>query len=127
MFCSVCGQALTDTTGAFCPKCGAAKGTQQNSSFNQGNPQYGAYPGPQAGKGKAIASLILGIAAMTIPVPVLDIILGVVGIILAVSSKNDGFTGGVRVGGFVCSIIGTIWATIYTIVILSGVAMFAMW
>jgi hypothetical protein len=71
--------------------------------------------GPIPGRGKAIASLILGIIAMTVPIPVLDIIAGVIGLVLALQSKSEGFTGGVRTAGFVCSIIGTIWAIIYTI------------
>ena len=123
MFCTNCGLAFADTMGAFCPKCGAARGAQQISSPNHENPQSAGVPTSQPGKGKAIASLVLGIGAMTIPVPVLDIIIGIVGLILALSSKSDGYKGGLRIAGFVCSILGIIFATIYTIVVLAGVAL----
>lgn len=109
MHCSSCGHSLMDTKEAFCPKCGAARSTQ-----------HGSHQASQEGKGKAIASLILGIGAMTIPIPVLDIILGIVGIVLAVVAKNDGYRGGLQTAGLVCSIIGTVIATIYTITVLSG-------
>ena len=121
-----CGHAFTDSIDVFCSKCGVARGVQQNSSLNQGNQQYVASPISQPGKGKAIASFVLGLGAMTIPIPVLDIIIGVVGLILAISSKNDGYIGGIRTAGFVCSILGIIWATIFTVTILSGAMTFLM-
>ena len=65
-------------------------------------------------------ALVLGLLAMTIPVPVIDIILGVVGLVLASSSKNDGYVGGVRTAAFVICIIGTVIAVFYTIGVLSG-------
>ena len=81
------------------------------------------------GKGKAIASLVLGICAMLIPIPFLDVILGVVGIVLAVMAKKEGYTGGMATAGLVCSIIGTVFAVVFTLS--CGLAMcavpFMMW
>ena len=110
MFCSKCGHNLANSSGNFCPECGTPKVSQQ-TNFEQGE---------QPGKGKAVASLILGITAMVLPIPVLDLIIGIAGIILAISSKNDGYVGGMRTAGFVCSIIGTIFAAIFTYTVLIG-------
>ena len=86
-----------------------------------GYPGYGGYPpASQPGRTKAIVALVLGILAMTIPIPVIDVILGVVGLVLADSSKRDGFTGGLRSAAFVMSVIGTIVAALYTISVLTG-------
>jgi len=132
MFCNGCGQNLTNDPGSNCPNCGAVKPVQQGPDVGQGyqqqNPQghyphapqpHSPYPygGPvhHPGKGKAIASLVLGICAMVIPIPILDVIMGILGLVFASMSKNEGFNGGIRTGGLVCSIIGTVWAAIFTI------------
>jgi len=138
MFCNGCGHNLAHVEGASCPNCGAIKPAQaqQGSDSNQGYapqqghgapgypqpptsypPPYGGAPAPgyQPGKGKAIASLVLGICAIVVPIPILDIIMGVLGLVLASMSKNEGFNGGIRTGGLVCSIIGTVFAVIFTI------------
>ena len=66
----------------------------------------------QAGKGQAIAALVLGIIGVVIwftgTFAFLSVILGVVGIILASMSKKKGFVGGVRTAGFVLSLISLI-------------------
>ena len=76
--------------------------------------------GNQAGKGPAIASLVLGIVAIVFCVfggwlfwgSVIAVICGIVGIICANVSKNAGFEGGLRTGGLVCSIIGLVGGAI---------------
>jgi len=78
-------------------------------------------------KNKSIAALILGIAAIVLPVPILDLAAGIVGIVLSVQSKNDGFTGGLRIAGFVLSIIGTIAAASYTLDWLTGGRIYGGW
>jgi hypothetical protein len=85
-------------------------------------PEEGYYP--QAGKGKAIASLVLGICSIVFCwFPVLGLIVGVVGLILAASSKREGYLGGMRTGGLVCSIIGTVFSALYTACVIAGLAM----
>jgi len=78
-------------------------------------PPPGAFAPPQKSyKGVAVASLVLGIVALTVPVPVLDIIAGIVGIILAaVAMKNK--AGGMAIAGLVVSILGTFAAISFTI------------
>ena len=88
----------------------------QPGTFDQGRP-----PAPQPKKGLAIASLVLGILAMTIPVPILDIIFGVIGIVLGRIAQKSG-VGGLATGGFVVSIIGTVVATGYTILVMGLLA-----
>ena len=70
---------------------------------------------PRPGRGAAIASLVCGIVAMTLPVPFLDIVAGIIGLVMFSKAKKQGFKGGLLTAGLVCSIIGTVWATIFTI------------
>lgn len=64
------------------------------------------------GKGAATASLVLGIVAVACWFfgwgAIISIACGIVGIVLASSSKKAGFTGGIRTAGFVLSLIGLI-------------------
>ncbi|MCL2563826.1 MAG: hypothetical protein FWE08_07315 [Oscillospiraceae bacterium] len=76
-------------------------------------PGGGAVP-PNNYKGMAIASLVLGIVALVVPIPVLDVIAGVVGLFLAgISMKHK--AGGLAVAGLVLSILGTIAAIQFTL------------
>lgn len=64
------------------------------------------------GKGAAIASMVLGIIAVVFWFfgwgAIVSIVCGIVGLILASSSKKAGFSGGIRTAGLVCSIIGLV-------------------
>ena len=73
-------------------------------------------PVQQPKNGLAIAALVCGLFAMFIPIPVLDMVAGIVGIVLAVQARKSG-VGGLAIAGLVVSIIGTIWATIFTITV----------
>ncbi|MDR3012367.1 MAG: hypothetical protein LBU70_04070 [Chitinispirillales bacterium] len=70
------------------------------------------------GKSTALASLIFGIVAMIFPIPVLDIIFGITGIVLSCNAKKQGYNDTLQIASLVCSIIGTVMAITYTIVIL---------
>ena len=72
---------------------------------------------PQPNTAFAGIALALGIAAMIIPIPVLDVIAGVVGIVLAAQARKTG-VGGLAIAGLVVSIIGTVIAFFYTIGVL---------
>jgi hypothetical protein len=87
-------------------------------------PQQPSYAGQVPGKGKAIASLVLGIIAIVLPIPILCVIAGIIGIVLASLAKKEGFTGGIRTAGFVCSIIGAVGGVIWTIVFFAGLVLF---
>ena len=65
-------------------------------------------PMQQPANGMAIAALICGIFTIVFPIPILSLIIGVVGIILAVKARKTG-VGGMAIAGLVCSIIGTLW------------------
>ncbi|MCR5556402.1 MAG: hypothetical protein K6F75_02445 [Butyrivibrio sp.] len=64
------------------------------------------------GKGAAIASMVLGIVSVVFWFfglgAIVSVICGIVGLVLASSSKKAGFNGGVRTAGVVLSIIGLI-------------------
>ena len=67
------------------------------------------------GKNKVIIALACGVFALFIPIPVIDVIAGIVGICLANSAKADGNHTGLRTGAFAISIVGTIAAVIFTL------------
>lgn len=68
------------------------------------------------GKSAAVASLVLGIVSLVFWFfgygALVSVICGIVGLICASSSKKAGFEGGIRKGGFVCSLIGLIGGAI---------------
>ena len=79
---------------------------------------HGMPPGPpreMPGSGKAVAALVLGICALVVPIPFIDVVAGIIGIVLAVQAKKEGHTGGMATAGLVLSIIGTIFASMYTL------------
>lgn len=86
---------------------GAAPYGAPQQAYGYGAPQQ---PGKEPGKGKAIASLVLGIVACVGCVfgwlSLIAIACGIVGIIMSIMSKNAGYNGGMRTAGLVCSIIG---------------------
>lgn len=83
------------------------------------------------GKGLAIGALVCGIiacvcgcGAVLMFTPVVGVICGVVGIILAANAKKQGFSGGMQTAGFVLSLIGLILCavTFFTCTICTGCA-----
>lgn len=81
------------------------------------------FPNNQSKPNSALAgiALALGIAALVIPVPVLDVIAGVVGIVLAALARKSG-VGGLAIAALVISIIGTVVAIFYTLAVLGALA-----
>lgn len=74
-------------------------------------------PQEERGSGMAVASLVLGLVAMILLVPVVDLIAGILGIIFAVSVKRAGYrdyAAGMATAGLVVSIIGTLGALMFT-------------
>lgn len=69
--------------------------------------------------GQAVASLVLGIIGTVCSgVPIVSIVLGLIGIILAVSAKKAGNTEGIRMAGFILSIISLVLGAIVFVVAL---------
>lgn len=137
MYCNGCGHSLGNDVGANCPHCGLASPAHQaqqdqNAGYSQPTypqnphqtpyPQHTPYPSYgshsyQPGRGKAIASLALGICSIVFSsIPVLGLVLGIIGLAAASMAGREGFVGGMRTGGFVCSLIGTIFSSIFTLV-----------
>ena len=73
-------------------------------------PPYGGH-GKPPGDGMATAALVLGIISIAIfplnPIPFLEVIVGGVGIALALVARSQGNNSSKLNGGLVCSIIGT--------------------
>ncbi len=96
----------------------------ENQNNNQSNYSYGGgqYPQyeeqPSGNRGMAIASLVVGILSiLCCCCAYLSVILGIVGIVLAVLSRpKDGKFEGVAMGGLICSIVGLVLGVILIIV-----------
>ncbi len=118
MFCQYCGTENAEGT-KFCTNCGASlvaatthntyeqpAGAQPN--YNQPNyNQYANYnpaPASEAGKGFAIAGLVLGIIAILCQ----GWLWGVLAIIFACVARSKGYKKGMSTAGIVCGIIGII-------------------
>ena len=90
-----------------------------------GHGHYGGghMPPHDAGKGKGIASMVCGICSIVFSfIPFLGLGVAIAGLILSVSAARDGYIGGMRIAGLVCSIIGTVFGGFYTMIILGAVA-----
>ena len=97
-----------------------------NNQFNGGNSfHYTPQPNvnePDPGHGMAIASLVLGIVSILSCCCVyLSVVAGVVGVVLAILSKNKSKNNkfeGLAIAGLICSIIGVVISVGYIIYVL---------
>ncbi|MBP3460742.1 MAG: DUF4190 domain-containing protein [Lachnospiraceae bacterium] len=95
-----------------------------NNDFDQ-QPVY-QQPQPVENKSntKSILALVFGILALLISCccTYLGIILGIVGIVMAVLSKNDndGKFSGMAIAGLICSILGIVISVVSIILVLTG-------
>jgi hypothetical protein len=87
-------------------------------------PPYGQYPQPRTGNGKAIASLVLGIASIVFCwLSILDALFVVLAVIFGLIALNEakrkpsGEGRGMAISGIACAVVGAILATILTFVI----------
>jgi len=58
---------------------------------------------------------VLGICAIVIPIPYLDVVMGVIGLVMAVTARKAGYRGGLATAGLVLSIIGLVFAVWFTL------------
>ena len=96
MVCTNCGTQMADGT-VFCPNCGAQQAQAPVYGY-QAAPQAA----PQAGKGLAIAGMIMGIISLFL----LPYVTGALGIIFGGVAKSKGYRGGMATAGIVCGVIG---------------------
>ncbi|MCL2856449.1 MAG: prominin family protein [Oscillospiraceae bacterium] len=80
---------------------------------------------PNRGKGKATAALVLGLIATFFPVPVLGSICGIIGLVMAHKSKQEGCEGCLRTAGFVMAVIGTVVSTLFALIVVFYFMVFA--
>ena len=80
------------------------------------------------GQGAAVASLVLGIISVVCWFfswsVIVSIVLGIIGLVLAGSSKKAGFTGGMRTAGFVLSLIGLIGGAVFFVACIACAGIF---
>lgn len=120
LFCGNCGARLDITAAPDNQPAGVHNAAAAASAGNMvpDNEQVSfqnntaASQDPEAGKGAATASLVLGIIAVVCWFfgysSILSVLLGLIGMILAGKAKQEGFEGGIRTAGFVLSLIGLI-------------------
>ena len=116
-FCVACGaQMNTETVETPSPEPTPQPENQQQQQYQQPQFQPSQFFGGISAKNAAIASLVLGIVALALPIPLLGLAAGIIGIVLANNAKKQGLTSGMVTGGLVCSIVGTALAGLYTLV-----------
>lgn len=98
-----------------------------NNMMNEGYEQQvvvNQAPEQKNSNTKAILALVFGILSLVISCccTYLGIILGVVGIVLAVLSRQDngGKFSGMAIGGMVCSIVAIVLSVVAIVLVLSG-------
>lgn len=71
----------------------------------------------QPGKGAATASMVCGIISVVLwffgVSSFISVVLGIIGLVLAGNARKAGFEGGVRMAGFVLSLIGLIGGALF--------------
>ena len=122
--CGKCGMIVSDDC-TFCPSCGAVMEAAQVTGNAQvcspiQVPQYMVVQAPQKPtNGVGLAGMIIGILSYILCwVPVLDFLLGMIGIILSgvgLRRKERYRLNGFAVAGLVLSIIGLVIGIIYMI------------
>ena len=99
-----------------------------NNNYGNDPPNRNRVPG----KGAAIASLVLGIVSLVFWFlsysAFLSIVCGMAGLILASIAKKKGFTGDIRLAGFVLSLLGLVGGVLVFIACIgcAGVFSFAL-
>lgn len=87
------------------------------------DPYNGSVPTPDGPKGKAIASMVLGICAVVGGCCIwswLGLILGVIAVVLgALVLKNKEAGKGFAIAGLVCGIVGVVWSIVALIIVLA--------
>ena len=96
----------------------------QNNNQNMGGYQPN---GEIPGKNKAIASLVLGIISVVLWFFgysfILSVVLGIIGVVMASKSKEEGYDENIRTAGFILSVIGIIGGAIFFVACVACVGM----
>ena len=96
----------------------------QNNNQNMGGYQPN---GEIPGKNKAIASLVLGIISVVLWFfgysSILSVVLGILGVVMASKSKEEGYDENIRTAGFILSVIGIIGGAIFFVACVACVGM----
>ena len=96
----------------------------QNNNQNMGGYQPN---GEIPGKNKAIASLVLGIISVVLWFfgysSILSVVLGIIVVVMASKSKEEGYDENIRTAGFILSVIGIIGGAIFFVACVACVGM----
>lgn len=112
MFCKKCGERINESM-VYCSKCGD-KVSGENQPMNYSPEQILPQNKPSSGNTLAGVALGFGIGAFTIPIPVLDVIMGIVALVLVIVSRKAPARG-LWIAALILSIIGTISAVSFTL------------
>lgn len=94
------------------------------------NQNPGSYQQPyEPGKSQAITGLVLGIIANVCwffgYTAIGSLVLGIIGILMAINSKKMGYSGPIRTAGFVLSIIGIVVGSLVFVACVACAGLFA--
>ncbi len=82
----------------------------------------------ERGKGKAVASMVLGIISLVLLVTgygaAVSVLLSIIGMALAGSSKRDGYTGSVRTTGVILNMFGVVVGIVVFVACIACVGVF---
>ena len=96
----------------------------QNNNQNMGGYQPN---GEIPGKNKAIATLVLGLISVVLWFfgysSILSVVLGIIGVVMASKSKEEGYDENIRTAGFILSVIGIIGGAIFFVACVACVGM----
>ena len=122
-YCPFCGAFVQPGT-RFCPGCGQTLQSVPPMSATP-SPNYGPnaqtqYSADPPGKGKAITSLVLGLIAIFIIIPIVSGI----GLWLGIKAKGElesaGQKSGMATWGIVLNSIALVWSVIFILAMLAG-------
>ena len=124
MICQNCKTEIPDDV-VFCPHCGQKISSEETSADHTApaedveHSQNLQNSSEEPGRGKATASMVLGIVAVVFFFTglgaIVSVVCGIIGLVISNQSKAEGTSSAVRTAGFVLSLIGLIVGAIVVI------------
>jgi hypothetical protein len=103
VYCGQCGKQLSDGTN-FCPRCGYSQG-QGDLEVVSANDRDDAGNNPQA-----VWGFVCALVGLFLPLPVIDMITSVVGIVLSAAGLKKQRYKGLAIAGTVLGVLGALGA-----------------
>ena len=105
MYCGQCGKQLSEGTN-FCPRCGYGQ-AQGGFECASANVQYDTENNPPA-----VWGFICALVGLFVPLPIIDMIISVVGIVLSVVGLKKKRYKGFAIAGIILGVLGAFGALV---------------